>query len=474
MSRARPQRRRRPVDPVRRVAAEILDVWQREHRHVEDLVDARERDTSPAGAATWTYVDRRRLREIVYGAVRLHGRYDHVIATLSHGGKAPPPRVRAILWTALHELTAMRSPDHAVVHQAVDLAHTLRSGWAAGWINALLRRVASDGVEGLFTTQTSDPREYAATWGSHPRWIVDRWADLLGTEEMLGLCAAGNERPAVHLRAAPGRRDALRAALARNEWESADVAWSPDALELVTRVPPGVLLEAVDESCVVQDAAAQLVAPLLAEVMPPRARVLDLCAAPGGKAVHLAQRLNHASAPADRATVVAADLAPRRLSAVLSTSKRLDLGDRVFAVAADGDAPAFAPGSFDGVLVDAPCTGSGVFARRHDARWVRDPDDLRELPVLQARLLDAALDLVRPGGVVVYATCSLEPEENDEVVDTVLARRDDVDELGVGNAVADELKHGDRLQTWPQRHGLDGAFAARLRRRIDVPTEEIT
>lgn len=464
--------RRRQVDAVRRVAADVLDQWQRESRHVEDLIEAREGDDSARGTAQWTYVDRRRLREIVYGAVRRRGRYDHVIAALSDGSKPPPPRVRAILWSALHELTAMRSPDHAVVHEAVDLAHVMRCGWAAGWINALLRRVAADGIDGLFPDAKTDPRGYAATWGSHPRWLVDRWADLLGTEEMLELCIAGNERPAVHLRAMPGRRDALQSALSRAEWESVAVPSSPDALELVTRVPPAVLLEAIDEPCAVQDAAAQLVAPLLADVLPPRARVLDLCAAPGGKSVHLAQRLGAGVAPAETAQVVAADLAPRRLAALRTTLRRLGLEDVVSAVAADGDAPPFAPDSFDGVLVDVPCTGTGVFSRRHDARWARSPEDLVELPGLQIRLLEAALDLVRPGGVVVYSTCSLEPEENDEVVDTVLSRRDDVDELGVGDAVPDDLKHGDRLQTWPQRHGLDGAFAARLRRRSPATSPE--
>ena len=454
------RRRRRRVDPVRRIAASVLDAWQRAPRHVEDLVEHAEHEH----AVDWTYVDRRRLREIVFGVARLRGRYDHVIATLSDGKKPPPPRVRAILWVGLHELMAMRSPDHAVVHEAVELAHVLRCGWAAGWINALLRRVAADGVDGFFPAAADDPIGHAATWGSHPRWLVERWAERIGTEEMLELCAANDERPVVHLRSAPGRREALRAALARNEWTAEPVAWAPDALALVTRVPPAVLLETVDEACVVQDAAAQLVAPLLADTLPTAARVLDLCAAPGGKATHLAQILANGVAPSAAPRVVASDRVPARLATLGPTLRRLGLRDVVSVVAADGEAAPFAPASFDGVLVDAPCTGTGVLSRRHDARWARTPDDLRELPLLQTRLLGAALDLVRPGGVVVYATCSLEPEENDEVVDRVLASRDDVAEIGVGDSVPTELRLGDRLQTWPQRHGLDGAFAARLRK----------
>jgi 16S rRNA (cytosine967-C5)-methyltransferase len=449
------------VDPVRRAAVEILESWQQGHRHVEDLVEGLERRSGPDGAAEWAYVERRRLREIVYGTVRLHARYDHLVAALSDGTKSPPPRLQALFRVALHELVEMRSPDHAVVSEAVDLAHALRLPWAAGWVNALLRRAAREDLSAYFPSADVDPVAYAVTWHSHPRWLVERWHALLGAAEMLALCAANDERPAVYLRAAPGRRDALAAELRGFEWETRTVEGIPDALELQTRVPPAVLLESVEESCTIQDAAAQLVAPILAGAVGRTGRVLDACAAPGGKTLHLAHLLD------GDARIVAADARTARLVRVGEALRRSGADGRVRLVAADGEALPFDGPLFDGVLVDVPCTGTGVLARRHDARWLRRPEDLVELPKLQARLFEAAIDATRPGGVVVYATCSLEPEENDEVVDSVLARREDVEEIGVEHAVDEEFRRGSRLQTWPHRHGIDGAFAACVRRTTD-------
>jgi 16S rRNA (cytosine967-C5)-methyltransferase len=146
---------------------------------------------------------------------------------------------------------------------------------------------------------------------------------------------------------------------------------------------------------------------------------------------------------------------------------RLGLDERLELTVADAGRPPFGPGNFDAVLLDAPCTGTGVLARRHDARWIRRPEHVRELGDLQRVLLDAAVDLLRPGGVVVYATCSLEPEENDEVVDFVLGRREDVREWPIEEEAPGEFVRDGRLSTWPHRHGIDGAFAARLRKRSE-------
>jgi 16S rRNA (cytosine967-C5)-methyltransferase len=251
----------------------------------------------------------------------------------------------------------------------------------------------------------------------------------------------------------------LLRALAVLEWEAVPVECAPDALVLRTRVPPQSIFDQVCEPCAMQDAAAQLVAPLLASALGPGARVLDLCAAPGGKATHLAQLLD------ERSTVIAADARADRLADLTANLDRLRLHDRIARVVSDGRRPGLLGQAFDGVLVDAPCTGTGVLARRHDARWLRRPEDLVELPRLQVALLGRALDLVRPGGVVVYSTCSLEVEENDEVVDTVLGSREDVEEIGVGQDLPESMRRAGRMQTWPHRHGVDGAFAVRLRRR---------
>jgi 16S rRNA (cytosine967-C5)-methyltransferase len=359
-----------------------------------------------------------------------------------------------VLWVALHELTELGHPPHAVVDEAVRASVELGQGHARGFVNGLLRGVAREGIEDDFP-DPSDARSFAETWHSHPRWLVDRWADRLGEAEMLGLCAANNERPRLYLRSMPRRREMLAAALDALEWQTEAVDDLPDALELLTRVPPALLLEQVEEPCVLQDAAAQLVAPLLAGERP--VRVLDLCAAPGGKATHLASLLPDA-------TVCAVDLSLSRTIRLLQGVDRFGAGGRVAAVVADGGNAPFREGFFDAVLLDAPCTGTGVLARRHDARWIRDVDDVKELRGIQRVLLESALDLVRPGGVVLYATCSLEAEENDEVVDFVLGRREDVREWPLTDEVPERFIRDGRLATWPHRHGIDGAFAARLRK----------
>lgn len=440
------------VDRVREEAVRQLEAARTGGGFVEDRLGRWE--VSPA-ARGWEYVERRRLRELVFGCVRLRLRYDHLVDRLARRGSKVDPRVRAVLQVALHEICELRSADFAVVDQAVEITRRLGRARASGFVNAVLRRVLREGPESFFCDAESDPIERAATWEAHPRWMVRRWADLLGPAETLALCEAGNRRPDLHLRCAPGRREEVREELGARGWESESLDFAPDGLVLRTRVPARVLLEEIDGGLVIQDAAAQAVAPLVAESQPER--VLDLCAAPGGKTMHLAQLL-------PQVRVVAVDSSASRMERVGETARRLGLEERVQPLVADGTASGLEPGSFDAVLVDAPCTGTGVLARRHEARHLRRPEDLDRLPELQVRLLREALRLVRPGGVVVYATCSLESEENDAVVDRVLEADQSVEEIGVGPGVPERLQRGGRLQIWPQREGCDGAFAARLRR----------
>jgi 16S rRNA (cytosine967-C5)-methyltransferase len=203
---------------------------------------------------------------------------------------------------------------------------------------------------------------------------------------------------------------------------------------------------------VVQDPAAALVVRYAA--VPEGATVLDLCAAPGGKALGLAERAGH---------VAAADLSRRRMRRVSENAERVGWGGRIGAVVADARHPPFR--ATDVVLLDAPCTGTGTFRRHPDGRWRITPLDLAALVVLQDELLDAAAGLVRPGGVLVYSTCSLEPEENEERMEGFLAKHPGWTVDPEPGAVDASLLDGaGRLCVLPQRHGVDGAFAARLRR----------
>ena len=354
----------------------------------------------------------------------------------------------------MHELFAMRTPDHASVAQAVQLSRHLGAGHASGFVNGVLRAAQREGIEHGFPTAAEDPVAHASLWLSHPRWMVERWMARLGPSETVALCEANNRRRPLVVRCRPGRRDALAAALDARGWACEPSPLAPDALRIAGGVSASALLEAFPEELIVQDEAAQLVAPLVAAEEP--LSVVDLCAAPGAKAMHLRDLLPHAR-------IVACDRSERRMRRLSSNSSRLGVG--IERVVLDGGSSALREGWADAVLLDAPCSGSGVFARRHDARWRRSPEQLTELVRLQGELAAAAIRILRPGGVLVYATCALEAEENDEVVDALLGRHPELEEIGVDGLVPSSAQAGRRLALWPQRHDCDGAFAARMRRR---------
>ncbi|HEX5868944.1 MAG TPA: RsmB/NOP family class I SAM-dependent RNA methyltransferase, partial [Longimicrobium sp.] len=237
--------------------------------------------------------------------------------------------------------------------------------------------------------------------------------------------------------------------LAEAEIESETVDFAPDSLRIPSPATAAQALAAVP--AVVQDPAAALVV-RYAEV-PEGADVIDLCAAPGGKALGLAERAGR---------VAAADLSPRRMRRVRENAQRVGWGGRVGGVVADGRHPPFR--EVDAVLLDAPCTGTGTFRRHPDGRWRVTPDDLASLTRLQDELLAAAAALVRPGGLLVYSTCSLEPEENELRIERFLAGRPEWAMEPPAGVDASLLDDAGRLCVLPQRQGVDGAFAARLRR----------
>ena len=438
------------VDPIRLAAAEILLRWLEGDGDAENLVAHFERSNQNS-SSPFDQQQRRRLRELVYSCVRLRGRYDWCIESMAP--RAPDRRVRVVLWLGLHEITGLSTPDHAAVSQSVELIRYWGGNHAVGFVNSMLRRVTREGISAFFPSPQEDPLEYAVKWLSHPRWLVERWMERWPVEEVLALCEAGNRRPSLVLRCRPGQRDEVLAAARKLEWELEEGRFSADALVLKTAVGVPLVLRELPGPVVVQDESAQLVAPLLTADSPQR--VLDLCAAPGGKAFHLTDLLEN------RALVVASDRSLHRMAAAGETLRRKGtLGLRL--VTADGLAPPFPRGFFDAVLVDAPCTGTGVLARRHEARWRRSSRDLVKMPRLQRKLLHSAVDLCARGGIIVYSTCSLEPEENDEVVDAVLRERPGLVEVGVEGRADPRCIGGRRLRVLPHRHGGDGSFAAVL------------
>jgi 16S rRNA (cytosine967-C5)-methyltransferase len=397
--------------------------------------------------------DRGFAQELVYGTFRLQGRVDHMLGALVRDGLGSlQPEVLDVLRLGAYQLLEMDSvPPYAAVSQSVELARYAGARRVAGLVNGVLQNLQRRRESLRFPAFADDPARHLETWGSHPRWLVERWIARWGAEGAKELVEADNRRPELYVRPLGVSVAEARARLGEAEIASEPVDFAPDSIRIL---PPATALEALAAvPAVVQDPAAALVVRYAA--VPAGATVLDLAAAPGGKALGMAERAAH---------VAAADLSPRRIARVAENAARIGWGGRIGPVVADGRHPPFR--AADAVLLDAPCTGTGTFRRHPDGRWRVTPGDLKALAELQGELLRAAAALVKPGGVLVYSTCSLEREENEERVEAFLAEHPGFEPRPEPGAVAaGVLDAAGRLCVLPQRHGVDGAFAARLGRR---------
>ncbi|HEX6371007.1 MAG TPA: 16S rRNA (cytosine(967)-C(5))-methyltransferase RsmB [Longimicrobium sp.] len=390
-------------------------------------------------------------QELVYGTFRLRGRIDHVLNGFARDGiDSLDPDVLDVLRLGAYQLLEMGSvPPYAAVSQSVELVRMAGQPRAAGLVNGILQNMQRR-PNFRFPDFAAEPAANLETWGSHPRWLVERWIDRWGAENARALVDADNLRPELYVRPLGVPLDEARARLGEAGIASEEVDFAPDSLRILPPATAAQALAAVP--AVVQDPAAALVV-RYADV-PEGADVIDLCAAPGGKALGLAERAGR---------VAAADLSPRRMRRVRENAQRVGWGERIGGVVADGRHPPFR--AVDAVLLDAPCTGTGTFRRHPDGRWRVTPDDLASLTRLQDELLAAAAELVRPGGLLVYSTCSLEPEENELRIERFLAGRTGwALEPPAGAVDASLLDGAGRLCVLPQAQGVDGAFAARLRR----------
>jgi 16S rRNA (cytosine967-C5)-methyltransferase len=360
-----------------------------------------------------------------------------------------------LLRLGAYQLIDLRVPSHAAVDTSVALTRAIVGTGASGLVNAVLRKVAAGGDRAawLAALAPADEDERLSLSTDHPRWIIEAWRDALADDsEVEPALLADDLAPEVHLVARHIDRDQLAA-----EAGGEPGPWSPYAVRLPGG-DPGKLAAVRSGTAAVQDEGSQLAALALtrAPLDGPDAAWLDMCAGPGGKAGLLA-----AVRPAG-VHLTAADRSEHRAELVRGA---LAGEDDVEVLVADGTAPGWPAGSFDRVLLDAPCTGLGALRRRPEVRWRRTAEDVAPLADLQRRLLDSALASVRPGGVVAYVTCSPHAAETVDVVAAAAARAD-VEELPVAPLFPEipGLARGDAGQLWPHRHGTDAMFMALLRR----------
>ena len=425
--------------PARRAALRVLlDVEKGAHA-TERLADAALDSLPPR--------DRSLVQELVLGTLRRRGRVDQTLQEASERGLARlDPAVLAILRLGAHQLLHLRLPAHAAVAESVDLSGELRPR-AKGFVNAVLRRIARDGPPPE-ADPVADPLAWLTTSGSLPAWLASRWLGRLGPDRALARARALLETPPETFRLNPRVPDAwsrVEAAGLRPRTLLVPGALAADGARSTGLAAAGVLY--------FQDEGSQAVAHLAATP----GLVLDACAAPGGKAALLAD-----IAPG-RTRVVALEASPRRLRTLAALLGRWGTGDAVLPLGGDALRPPLGT-SFDAVLLDAPCSGLGTLGRHPEIRWrAREPDLLRHA-ARQAALLESVSRLVRPGGLLVYATCSLEPEEDERVVEAFLSSNPAFLFAPLPPWAA-PIADGGFLRTAPEVTGGDGFFAARLTRR---------
>ena len=453
--RRRPPRRGKPIpDAPRRVAFDLLRAVDERDAYANLTLPGLLRGSSLSGR------DAAFATELAYGTLRGRGTYDAVLtACVDRPLHQVDPPVLDVLRLGAHQLLAMRVPPHAAVGATVELARAVVGESRGSFVNAVLRRVGArelgSWLAEVAPAYDGDPLGHLAAVHSHPRWVVSALRDALGgsLEQTAAALAADNVAPEVTLVARPGRAglDELLEAGARRG------AWSPYAAVLPGG-DPGALAAVREGRAGVMDEGSQLVALALAAapVTGRDERWLDMCAGPGGKAALLG-----AVARERGALVLAGEVAPHRALLV-----RRAAGPDAPVVVADARVPAWADGTFDRVLLDAPCTGLGALRRRPEARWRRRPDDVAALAGLQRQLLTGAVAAVRPGGLVAYVTCSPHLAETRAVVADVLGRRDDLAREDARPYLpgVPELGPGPDVALWPHRHGTDAMFLSLLRR----------
>jgi 16S rRNA (cytosine967-C5)-methyltransferase len=452
---------RPPVeDPARRAALDTLREVRARDAYANLLLPQllRERRITGRDAALAT--------ELAYGACRCIGLLDQILgACIERPLSKVEPGLLDVLRLGCYQLLRTRIPPHAAVDSTVDLVRAEQGSRVTGFVNAVLRKVSERDEESwlaeLAPDPETDPIGNLATREAHPRWVVRAFADSLGTtgDELKVALAADNERPAVHLVARPGEVTAEELAA----MTGGEVApYSPYGVRLRAGAGDPAGLEPVRERLAsVQDEGSQLCGLALTRpaVEGGDERWLDLCAGPGGKSALLAALLGLSGGRLD-----AVEKAPHRARLVERSTEGLPVTVHV----GDGRQPAslgFGSGTFDRILVDAPCTGLGSLRRRPESRWRRQPSDVGELTKLQRELLLAAVDLVRPGGVVGYVVCSPHLAETVGVVADVV-RRTGVTALDARESFPDmpDLGDGPYVQLWPHRHGTDAMFCALLRK----------
>lgn len=447
----------RPKTSPRALAVKVLSAVEQDgaYSNLELNRRLKEAELSPADAGLAT--------ELVYGTIARLNTLDYFLERFVAKGMAKlQPWVRSLLRISVYQMLYLdRIPEHAVVSEAVNLAKKLGHQGISGMVNGVLRNMIRNRDE-LQIPNDLPAAERIALEHSHPLWMVERWIGQYGEETAEAICKANNEPPAVSVRVntTMTTREKLM-----HEMESTGAVVEPSRIS-----PDGILVRSGGNMALtswyrdglfsVQDESSMLVAEAVA---PEEGQtVLDCCAAPGGKTAHMAEKMQ------DRGRVIANDVHAHKRQLIMDQADRLGLSciDAVTGDALDLD-ERYPHASFDRILLDAPCSGLGVIRRKPDVKWTKSPEDIEDISGLQRELLNRVAPLLKPGGVLVYSTCTIEPAENELMVADFLKRHPEyqaVDSAWTGTEMEKWNPVNGGVQILPQYAHSDGFFIARLTR----------
>jgi 16S rRNA (cytosine967-C5)-methyltransferase len=442
----------------RQICFDILNQMELADRHPDALLtDAfkRYRHLTP--------LDRSFLTELTYGTLRWRGRLDWVIR---HFSKVPFEKIELGILNALRLgsyqiLFLSKTPAWAAVNESAELAKRVRGQGGAGFVNAILRSLLREKEEIPFPRIDQDPVLHIAVAESHPLWLVRRWVEEMGVEEALKTCKANNRIAPLTLRTNTLKvdREALIFKLREKELDPSPTPFSEEGIVLGGSPPPVSELPFFKEGLyIIQDEASQLIASIVGPK--PGERILDACAAPGGKTTHLAQQMEN------QGEIDALDLSRERLGFIEEGCRRL--GVKIVKTL-KGDASRSLPVSegakFDRVLADVPCSGFGTLQRNPDVKWRKGKEEIRRLSDLQSSILKNLAGYLREGGILVYSTCTVFHEENEDVIKRFLDEHPDFQLQQMTEALPEKLDpliDQGYFKTFPLVNGMDGFFAARL------------
>jgi 16S rRNA (cytosine967-C5)-methyltransferase len=400
----------------------------------------------------------RRLTDLVAGVTRHRRWLDFLVNSFYSGNPEKlEPAIRAILRVGIFELTIAQTPPHAVINECVNAGSDIVGKRATGLINGILRTVTRKGSE-MPKPATGNVIQDLGIQFSHPDWIVQRWITAYGEENARRFLEHNNKRPVFGIRVRGDTGAAFLSSLGESASGFEESRFFPDYVR--TQKMQGLLAgdHLISGRVLVQDEAAGGV--VYALDPQPGERILDLCAAPGGKSLAIAERIGTSG------EVVAVDMHEGRLGMLTKESERLGL-ENIETRVGDARTMTLSPNEsgFDRVLVDAPCSGLGVLAKRADLRWRKTETSIKELAVLQSEMLTNAAQLVRAGGVLLYSTCTTEPEENEDVAENFVANHPEFSVESLQDCVPAELLTDDgAYRTLPFRDGIDGSYAVRFRK----------